>query len=449
MIKSKFQSIYVVAAILLTIFACQDNTYAMKKKAMRFLQNRIQNTPNVFRGISSSSSLYNAPIDSQNRQANSSDKIKNLKKKKNFSSHFKNSTRINFKTENNEQEIALIKAATIGDIEQAEALLNSGADVNALVYQIAGVENALKAAVLNNHKDIVELFLNRGANVNSKYFFGTTALMYVNNKEIAQLLISKGVPVNVQDEHGKTALIEATQVYKEEVVQLLLDADAEVNAQDNDGRTALMFATHNVYPFYPIPRTSRIVKLLISKGANVNIKDKYGRTALMYTAMFNADLLSLNSRFDVAAAWYDTSCESLNLVFKEMAQALLEVGAEVNAVDNDGNSALMIAASNGNKEMVELLLQSGADANAKDNKGQPALHKAISRLLSFLQSLEKFYQRYDNQPKNEPNGLVHASWEPFKQRMMAHKPILDAYQKIVIEQYNSIIRILLNKELNK
>jgi len=80
------------------------------------------------------------------------------------------------------------------------------------------------------------------------------------------------------------------------------------------------------------------VKSLIAKGAEVNAKDNKGGTALM--------VASLNGHI-------------------EIVQALLGKGAEVNAKSNKGGTALMVASLNGHIEIVQALLSKGAEVNAK------------------------------------------------------------------------------------
>ncbi len=61
----------------------------------------------------------------------------------------------------------------------------------------------------------------------------------------------------------------------------------------------------------------------------------------------------------------------------EVAELLLQQGANVNARDNNGRSPLINAAAFGHTEVAELLLQSGANVNISDNQGFSPLIRAV------------------------------------------------------------------------
>ena len=58
---------------------------------------------------------------------------------------------------------------------------------------------------------------------------------------------------------------------------------------------------------------------------------------------------------------------------------LIAHGADVNAKDNDGETALMIAASQSNPKILTVLLEAGADIDAQNKKGETALMAAAAR----------------------------------------------------------------------
>jgi ankyrin repeat protein len=96
------------------------------------------------------------------------------------------------------------------------------------------------------------------------------------------------------------------------------------------------------------------LKQLLDNGANANAKDYYGGTALMSAAVMG-DL--------------------------EICKLLINHGADVNAQDKYGFTALWDAITYDNLEISKLLINHGADVNAKDNDGRTALmHAAFDDL---------------------------------------------------------------------
>jgi ankyrin repeat protein len=108
-------------------------------------------------------------------------------------------------------------------------------------------------------------------------------------------------------------------------------------------------------------RKYQAAKALIDAGAKVNVAAGDQRlTPLMIAAA--------ESRPAEGSIFVPSSTRPIDI-----AKALIKSGADVNAKDKDGMTALMIAASHNNAPMVGLLLQSGANPAAKNAKGQTAL----------------------------------------------------------------------------
>jgi uncharacterized protein len=91
---------------------------------------------------------------------------------------------------------------------------------------------------------------------------------------------------------------------------------------------------------------------LIKDGADANARDDKGKTALMWA--------SDRGYLDVVAS-------------------LIEKGADVNASSRDGGTALIEATYRGFESIVQLLLQKGADVNAVNNRKDGPLRTAAMR----------------------------------------------------------------------
>lgn len=65
--------------------------------------------------------------------------------------------------------------------------------------------------------------------------------------------------------------------------------------------------------------------------------------------------------------------------FENIVQTLIEHGANINATNNDGESALLLAAAKGSENMVKLLIENGADVNIINKKNESVLIVAINK----------------------------------------------------------------------
>ena len=235
---------------------------------------------------------------------------------------------------------ALMHAAYVGTVEIMEALFDLGADVHAVNMRQA---TALHWAVSDPKK--VKLLLQKGARTDAKTVEGRTPLyvaaMLPGGAPTIRLLLEFGADIEAQTILGATALFPAATT-SAEITKLLLDRGANPNARAKSGATPLLMTSG-----------ADVIRLLLARGADARVRTKTGETALMEAAI----------RGDVAGA-----------------KLLLEKGAEVNAVDHRGYTALLLAAQyDGDApELVRLLLAHGADLNA-EAEGETALSLASKR----------------------------------------------------------------------
>ncbi len=215
------------------------------------------------------------------------------------------------------------EAARLGDIKAVKQFIAAGVDVNAVceagptnrfplppLHAAAAGDNSGK---IRGHKEIVELLIAAGADVNAKGgFAGGTPLLgaaALGHKEIAELLLAEGADVDAKDNNGKTPLdwteeVEtpnastdrkagqketadflrkhggksgaedsihvAAELGNIEAVKQHLAAGTDVNAKNQRGRTPLHDAAYY--------GRKQVAELLIAKGADVNAKDRGGQT---------------------------------------------------------------------------------------------------------------------------------------------------------------------------
>jgi ankyrin repeat protein len=128
-------------------------------------------------------------------------------------------------------------------------------------------------------------------------------------------------------------------------------------------------------------------KLLLNKGANLESRDQYyGSTPLILAAGYGetavaklyldrgAEVDATNPEGETALIRAACNCPSVDMPDTgDSVRLLLEHGAEIEARDKQGTTALMAAAGWGRSWIVEILLDKGAQIEARDNQGTTGL----------------------------------------------------------------------------
>ena len=165
----------------------------------------------------------------------------------------------------------LHQAAAKGDVNQVQALLSQGADVDA---RDLGGRTPLHVAARDGHKDIVSLLLDNGANINALDKWGYSVLhraRHSGGDSVAELLLARGAYVRTQSQDGETPLHEAARHAWIELVTQLVAKGANVNTAARNGDTPLLRAilgySEAEYDRYALdPERMKMVRFLIAKG---------------------------------------------------------------------------------------------------------------------------------------------------------------------------------------
>lgn len=165
----------------------------------------------------------------------------------------------------------LISAAQNNHLDVIKEILNHQAKIN---YKNDSDTNALGMAIINNNFDIVFELLKHEADIEMPTQ-GYTPLMLAgafDNKEIMELLIKNGANINAKTKDGQTALELAVLDNKKVAIDVLLKHGVNINELISNGNTVLMSAaaTDNF----------ELVKYLINAGADIKINNSLGYNAL-------------------------------------------------------------------------------------------------------------------------------------------------------------------------
>ena len=149
-----------------------------------------------------------------------------------------------------------------------------------------------------------------------------------------------------------------------------------INKKDSDGNTALHLAIR--------ARNQEVAEVLIDNGAEVNARDKYKRTPLHRAAEEGDEgmvRLLIRKRADVNAEGNDNNTVLHSALSTRANNAVVHVlideGANVNAKNSYGITALHLATWEGNTEIVRWLVDGRADVNTIDRGGRTVLHSAV------------------------------------------------------------------------
>ncbi|XP_043469121.1 poly [ADP-ribose] polymerase tankyrase isoform X1 [Leptopilina heterotoma] len=265
-------------------------------------------------------------------------------------------------------EAQLLEASKSGDLTAVERILQSNPHAVNCRDLDGRHSTPLHFAAGYNRVPVVEYLLAHGADVHAKDKGGLVPLHNAcsyGHYEVTELLVKHGASVNVADLWKFTPLHEAAAKGKCEIVRLLLRHGADATKKNRDGATPLDLVREGDQDVADLLRGNSALLDAAKKGNlarvqrlvtpdNINCRDAQGR---------NSTPLHL-------AAGYN------NL---DVAEFLLERGADVNAQDKGGLIPLHNASSYGHLDIAALLIKYNTVVNATDKWGFTPLHEAAQK----------------------------------------------------------------------
>ncbi|XP_033341670.1 tankyrase isoform X2 [Megalopta genalis] len=271
-------------------------------------------------------------------------------------------------SETDDAEAQLLEASKSGDLAAVERILQTNPHAVNCRDLDGRHSTPLHFAAGFNRVPVVEYLLAHGADVHAKDKGGLVPLHNAcsyGHYEVTELLVKHGASVNVADLWKFTPLHEAAAKGKYEIVRLLLRHGADATKKNRDGATPLDLVRDGDQDVADLLRGNSALLDAAKKGNlarvqrlvtqdNINCRDAQGR---------NSTPLHL-------AAGYN------NL---EVAEFLLERGADVNAQDKGGLIPLHNASSYGHLDIAALLIKYNTVVNATDKWGFTPLHEAAQK----------------------------------------------------------------------
>lgn len=295
----------------------------------------------------------------------------------------------------------LLFAARQGHVDTVKALLDAGVNVNQV--KDGDLTSPLLMAMINGHYDLAKVLLEKGADPNLAALNGVTPLYAVLN---LQWTARAGRPRLQAHQDQRLSYLD--------VLTLLLDKGADPNARlatrvwysgglsgvDETGSTAFWRAAY--------ASDIDAMKLLVARGADPTLPTMKGASRPMtddgqreYTDVSKLPVVPLGGPGVppiVAAAGVgygegfaaNTHHYAPSGMLAAVKYLVEELGADVNAQDHEGNTAMHNAAARGDVEMINYLIAKGADPTLINREGKSTADMAngpVQRIQPWYEAL--------------------------------------------------------------
>jgi ankyrin repeat protein len=287
-----------------------------------------------------------------------------------------------------ELDESLLQAISEGDIDEVKSLISEGANI--YTRQWGGTTLHIAAQV--GHKQIVELLIATGANVDAKDVADNTPMHCAasgGHRDVVELLFVKGANINAMQAQGWTPLHEAVRWGHKNVTELLINKEANVNVKDRDGRTPLWYAKASgntemveLFPEQGPPNDVAITNISVPSSSTqedrisvvvniVNQSDYSETLAVTLSDVTNSTTIGTES-VHLSPADIDGMDETCDVIFPSPTIGLGRFGQFIDCggdVNGDGYNDILISAPWWNNEKGRVYLYyGGPDMDANPDK---------------------------------------------------------------------------------
>jgi ankyrin repeat protein len=302
------------------------------------------------------------------------------------------------------RQSVLIQATKTGSLEMVELLIEFKSDLD---IKDAESRSAIFWAKRSEYNQIVETLRSSGA-VDSELNDQFMKAVKSGTLEEAKSCIEQGANVHVTDNNDRGALSFALDRSDKDLIKLLLSSGvsdrefieifidyvkeentlrvtnllglgASIDGLDRSGWTALMWASFN--------GSIDMANFLITKGASVNVQNENSESPIRLARQKNnvAVITLLESKGAVDNVLSKDLIDIIKSKDQTALDALLSDKITIDAVNDDGNTALVLAVAYGFMEGVQSILHFHPDVNIKNNKGDSAF--TIAKKLGHEESV--------------------------------------------------------------
>ncbi|XP_043850025.1 transient receptor potential cation channel subfamily A member 1 [Dromiciops gliroides] len=288
-------------------------------------------------------------------------------------------------------------------IENVKFLLSKGANPNICNNNLM---SPLHLAIQGLYNEIVKVLIEHsGTDVNLIGENGNTPLMLAcskDNNEALKLLVDNGAKICKSNKFGCFPVHIAAFSGSKKCMEMLLKYGEEqgysrqnhINFLNNKNASPLHFAVQS--------GDLEMIKICLANGAQVNLEENGKCTALHFAATQGATeivklMISSYSGSDDIINTLDGNDETLLhrvalFDHHELAEYLISMGANLNSIDCEGRSPLLLATSSASWNVMNLLLSKGANVEIKDYFGRNFLHLTVLQPYGLKNLKQEFLQ---------------------------------------------------------